>query len=94
MKAKPLVALLAVCVSTVAVPSFAGGYGTASSSDYSVAHAHVSHHAHAVRTRTAKPGQTGVGDRSQDGVGGDEFTRSQSGHRAPSDTLDPMYHGG
>jgi hypothetical protein len=33
-------------------------------------------------------------DQNQGDVGGDEFTRSQSGHREPSDTLDPMYHGG
>ncbi|MEM5438884.1 hypothetical protein [Paraburkholderia diazotrophica] len=102
MKAKSLAALLAACASTLAVPSFAGGYGSASSSDYPAAHASgsqsashpVSHHAQAVRTRTMKHEQGSMDDRNQGDVGGDEFTRSQSGHREPSDTLDPMYHGG
>ncbi|SIT37448.1 conserved exported hypothetical protein [Paraburkholderia piptadeniae] len=94
MKAKSLAVLLIACASTLAVPSFAGGYGSASSSDYPAAHAPVSHHAQTVRTRTTKHDQSGVGDQNQGDVGGDEFTRSQSGHRDPSDTLDPMYHGG
>ncbi|MPW19261.1 hypothetical protein GCT13_20760 [Paraburkholderia sp. CNPSo 3157] len=94
MKAKSLAALLVACASTLAVPSFAGGYGSASSSDYSAAHAPVSHHAQTVRPRTMKHEQGSMDDQNQGDVGGDEFTRSQSGHREPSDTLDPMYHGG
>jgi hypothetical protein len=35
-----------------------------------------------------------MNDQNHGGVGGNESTRTQSGHRAPSDTLDPMYHGG
>ncbi|MEM5389998.1 hypothetical protein VSR68_41765 [Paraburkholderia phymatum] len=99
MKAKSLAALLVACASMSSVPSFAGGYGSASSSaDYSAAHASVSqsvsHHAQTVRTTTMKHEQGGMDDQNRGDMGGDEFTRSQSGHRDPSDTLDPMYHGG
>jgi hypothetical protein len=95
MKAKSLAALLVACSSMLAVPSFAGGYGSASSSsDYTAAHGSVSHHAQTVRARTTRHEQGSMDDQNQGDVGGDEFTRSQSGHREPSDTLDPMYHGG
>ncbi|MEX3935239.1 hypothetical protein AB4Y32_26175 [Paraburkholderia phymatum] len=97
MKGKSLAVLLVACASTLAVPSFAGGYGSASSSsssDYSVAHAPVSHHVQTVHTGTMRHEQGSMDDQNQGDVGGDEFTRSQSGHRDPSDTLDPMYHGG
>ncbi|MBP0588589.1 hypothetical protein J8I87_02425 [Paraburkholderia sp. LEh10] len=104
MNVKPIAALSAACAVLFAAPAIAGGYGTAydtragsgasllqrdqafQSMPMDVSHRSVAHQSHS--------DHSDHGDRSDQGVGGSEPGGSQSGKRAPSDTIDPMYRGG
>jgi hypothetical protein len=100
MKAKSIAALLVASSALLAAPAFAGGYGQ-TSFDRTDVGARVSQRGQTAQTKaTAEgPGSAVDGNRSgvggdDSGVGGDESVRSQSGRRAPADSIDPMYRGG
>jgi hypothetical protein len=93
MKAKSIAALLVASSASLAAPAFAGGYGQTSVYRTDVG-APVSQRGQTAQTKAAAEGQGSVVDGSRSGVGGDESVRSQSGRRAPADSIDPMYRGG
>lgn len=93
MKAKSIVVLLVACAASMAVPCFAGSHAQASPNRGCTGLA-VTHHAQTARTKAMKEGQGSAVDGTSGGVGGDEAGRSQSGRRAPGDSIDAMYRGG
>jgi len=93
MKAKSIAALLVAGFASLAVPAYAGGYGPASADCGNVG-APASQHGQTAHTKAAEDGDGSVVDKKRSGVGGDESGRSQSGRRAPANSIDPMYRGG
>jgi hypothetical protein len=91
MKAKSIAALLVASCASVAAPAFAGGYGQTLCDSTG---APVSQRGQTAKAKATAYGQHSVIDRNRSGVGGAESGRSQSGRRAPSDSIDPMYRGG
>ncbi len=89
MNAKLIGALLLACVTSVALPAFAGDDGPASSplTGGVVKASHVGHSAQTTSPDKARPG-------NQSGVGGVESGKTQSGQREQPDSIDPMYRGG
>jgi hypothetical protein len=95
MKAKSIAALLVASSASLAVPSIASAYGPAPSygSDVGAPASQRVQTAH-TKTKAVEDGQGSVVDEKRRGVGGEESVRSHSGRRAPTDSIDPMYHGG
>jgi hypothetical protein len=93
MKTKSVAALLVASSVSLTAPAFAGGYGQ-TSLHHADAGAPVSQHGETAQTKAAAEGQDSAGDANHGGVGGDESVRSQSGRRAPADSIDPAYRGG
>ncbi|KAA1000885.1 hypothetical protein FVF58_39705 [Paraburkholderia panacisoli] len=93
MKAKSLAVLLVASCASLAAPAFAGGDGQTSLYRADVG-SPVSHRGHAVQTKAAVKAHGSAVDGSRSGVGGAESGKSQSGRRAPADSIDPMYRGG
>lgn len=93
MKAKSVAVLLVVSAASMAVPCFAGSHAPASPSRGCTG-LPVTHHARTAHAKAMKEGQGSAVDGMSGGVGGDEAGRSQSGRRAPSDSIDAMYRGG
>jgi hypothetical protein len=93
MKARFIAALLVASFASLAVPSYAGGYGAASV-DCGDPGAPASQRGQTAHTKAARDGGGSVVDKKHSGVGGDESGTSQSGHRSPPDSIDPMYRGG
>jgi hypothetical protein len=94
MKGKSIaVLLLASAASVAAVPCFAGGYRHASM-NCTGGRAPVTQHGHKAQAKPATGGQGVPVDAVRSGFGGDETVRTQSGRRAPSDSIDSMYRGG
>jgi len=93
MKAKSIAALLVASSASLTAPAFAGGYGQ-SSFDCTDVGAPVSQRGQTAQTKATAEGQGSAVDGNRSGVGGDESVRSQSGRRAPADSIDPMYRGG
>ncbi|MHB9837695.1 hypothetical protein Q8F57_022945 [Paraburkholderia terrae] len=89
MNAKLIGALLLACVTSFALPAFAGDEGPASSPRTGgvVKASHAGH-----SEQMALPDKTRPGNHS--GVGGVESGKSQSGKREQPDSIDPMYRGG
>lgn len=93
MKAKSLAALLVASSASLAAPAFAGGDGQSSFYRTDVG-APVSQRGHAAQTKAvARAHGSSVGG-TRSGVGGEESVKPQSGRRAPTDSIDPMYRGG
>jgi hypothetical protein len=93
MKAKFIAALLVTSFASLAVPSYAGGYGPASV-DCGDPGVPASQRGQTAHTKAAEDGDGSVVDKKHSGVGGDESGRSESGRRSPPDSIDPMYRGG
>jgi len=93
MNAKPFAALMAACLALLAAPAFADAYGPASDSR-SGNGAPASQDDQSAQSMRSGETQSSVMHKNHGGVGGSESPGSQSGKRAPDDTLDPMYHGG
>lgn len=93
MKVKSIAALLVASAASLAVPSIASAYDPALSYRPDV-DAPASQRGHTVHTKAAQDGQGSVVDEKRRGVGGEESVRSQPGRRVPTDSIDPMYHGG
>jgi hypothetical protein len=93
MKAKSIATLLVASAVSLAAPAFAGGYGQTSVSRTDV-DAPASQRGQAAQTKAASEGQGSAVDGNHSGVGGAESVKSQSGRRAPADSIDPMYRGG
>jgi hypothetical protein len=94
MKVNRVAALLLACSASLAGPAFAGGYGAASAYRPD-ADASMSQHMQAAHAKAAvEEGRGNAADENHGGVGGDDYVRSQSGRRAPGDSIDPMYRGG
>ncbi|SAK88098.1 hypothetical protein AWB81_04617 [Caballeronia arationis] len=93
MKAKSVAVLLVASAASLAVPCFAGSYGQASQGRECTG-VPVRHHAQTAHTKVMKEGQGSAVDGMSGGVGGDETGHSQSGRRAPSDSIDATYRGG
>jgi hypothetical protein len=91
MKVKFITSLLVASSAALAAPAFASGYGPAPVYRPDVG-APVSQRGQSVHTMAAEEGQGNVIDERS--IGGDESVRSQSGGRAPADSIDPMYRGG
>jgi hypothetical protein len=93
MKAKSVAALLVASSALLAVPAFAGGNDPTSPyrNDVGVS---VSHRGHSAQTKAAAEGHGSVVNGNHGGVGGSEPGKSQSGRRAPGDSINPMYRGG
>ena len=93
MKAKYIAALLVASSASLAVPSFAGGYGPASVYGGDVG-APALQRGQTIRVKAPKYGQGSVVDKKHRGVGGAESGKSQSGRRAVGDSIDAQYRGG
>jgi hypothetical protein len=93
MKAKSIAILFVASAASMAVPCFAGSHVQGSTSRGCTG-LPVTHHAQTAHTKAMKEGQGSAVDGMSGGVGGDEAGRSQSGRRAPSDSIDAMYRGG
>jgi len=89
MNAKIIGALLLACVTSFALPAFAGDDGPASSPRAGgvVKASHAAHSAQMATPDKATPG-------NHSGVGGVDPGKSQSGRREQPDSIDPMYRGG
>ncbi|TDN63604.1 hypothetical protein B0G77_7281 [Paraburkholderia sp. BL10I2N1] len=93
MKARFIAALLVASFASLAVPSYAGGYGTASVGCGDPG-APASQRGQAVHTKAAENGNGSVVDKKHSGVGGNGSGKSESGRRSAPDSIDPMYRGG
>ncbi|BCZ82342.1 hypothetical protein PTKU64_60170 [Paraburkholderia terrae] len=89
MNARLIGALLLACVTSFALPAFAGDDGPASSPQTGgvVKASHAGHNAQMTVPDKTRPG-------NHSGVGGVESGKSQSGKREQPDSIDPMYRGG
>ena len=93
MKARPIAALLVASSALLVAPAFAVGDDQTSSYRSDVG-ASVSHRSQTAHTKATAEGHGSVVDGSHGGVGGSESGKSQSGRRAPGDSINPMYRGG
>ncbi|PRX36362.1 hypothetical protein B0G75_101551 [Paraburkholderia sp. BL18I3N2] len=93
MKVRSIAALLVASITLLAAPAFAGG-NDQTSSDRSDVATSVVHRSQTTQAKAAAEGHGSVVDVNHSGVGGSESGKSQSGRRAPGDSINPMYHGG
>lgn len=93
MKAKFIAALLVASSVSLAVPSFAGGYGMVSVKGCDVG-APASQRGQTAHTKAAGDCQGSVAGQKRSGVGGEESIRAQPGRRAPGGSIDSQYRGG
>ncbi len=93
MKARSIAVLLVASSASMAAPAFAGGNDQTSSYRSDVA-ASVAHRGQTAQAKAAAEGHGSVVDVNHSGVGGAEPVKSQSGRRAPGDSINPMYRGG
>jgi hypothetical protein len=93
MNAKLIGALLAACSASFAMPALAAGDGGASGvrTDGVM---QASQPVHAAQVMPPHDGKSHAASKNQGGVGGTGAGKSESGHREPRDTIDPMYRGG
>ncbi|MFM0056015.1 hypothetical protein PQR64_10360 [Paraburkholderia phytofirmans] len=93
MKVRSIAALLVASSALLAASAFAGGNDQTPSYRSDVA-ASASHRGQTAQAKAAAEGHGSVVDVNHSGVGGSESGKSQSGRRAPGDSINPMYHGG
>jgi len=93
MNVRSIAAVLVASIALLSAPAFAGSDDQSSSYRNDVA-ASVAHRGQTAQAKAAAEGHDGVVDVNHSGVGGSESGKSQSGRRAPGDSINPMYHGG
>jgi hypothetical protein len=91
MKTKFIVALLVASSASLAAPAFASGYGPAPF--YRPDVGEPTQRSQSAQTLAGEVGPGSMVDENGSGVGGDESVRSQSGRRAPVDSVGVMYRG-
>ena len=92
MKTKIIATLLVVSSASLAAPAFASGYGPAPFYRPDVGEP-AAQRSQSAQMLAAEVSPGSMVDESRSGVGGDESVRSQSGGRAPADSVDSMYRG-
>ncbi|WP_168791001.1 hypothetical protein [Paraburkholderia aromaticivorans] len=92
MKTKFIVALLVACSASLAAPAFASGYGPAPFYRPDVGES-AAQRSQSAQTLAAEGSPGSMVDGNGSGVGGNESVRSQSGARAPADSVGVMYRG-
>ena len=88
VNAKTFVALLVACSASLAAPAFAGVYLPASDSRSDSGAPSTQ------SSQTTPSTYSSVVHKNHRGVSGSASARSQSGKRAPGESIDPMYRGG
>lgn len=93
MKAKFIAALVVASSAALAAPAFASGYGPAPYYHPDTG-APASQRGLSAQTTAVEQGKGSMVEENHSGVGGDDPVRSESGTRAPADSIGPMYRGG
>lgn len=93
MKAKFIITLLIASSASLAASAFASGYGPAPFYRPDVG-APASQQGQTSQAMAAEEGRAAMNDESRNGVGGDESVRSESGGRAPVNSIDSIFRGG
>ncbi|KAA0997694.1 hypothetical protein FVF58_48115 [Paraburkholderia panacisoli] len=91
MKTKFAVTLLVASAASLAAPAFSSGYGPAPF--YRPDVGEPAQRSQSAQTLAGEVSPGSVVDENHSGVGGDESVRSQSGGRAPADSVGLIYRG-